>query len=195
MPRSMSSLLIAGTSHTGKSTLAAAIGRALGWEVLSTDRLARHPGRPWPRVPPHVAEYYARLSDETIYRFLLNHHENMWPGIQRLISDMQGQGKPFVLEGSALRPDYVSKAVSTENAVVCLHADHDFLRARMLAESGYERLDAGHRPLVDKFITRSLRDNDEVLKAARGHGLFCIDVRDEAAVERFQARMVERLRR
>lgn len=72
-------LLIFGTSHVGKSTLANRLGEALGWQMTSTDSLARHPGRPWPEVKAPVAEYYSSLSDETISWFPRAHHENMRP--------------------------------------------------------------------------------------------------------------------
>lgn len=55
-------ILLGGTSHAGKSTLARAVASSLGWRTLSTDQLARHPGRPWalpPQfVPTHVDEHY-----------------------------------------------------------------------------------------------------------------------------------------
>src|SRR5690606_41921201 len=59
-------LLIGGTSHAGKSSAARAVGDRLGFECRTTDRLARHPGRPWRtpvwEVPPHVAEHYRALA-------------------------------------------------------------------------------------------------------------------------------------
>ncbi|MGI9450765.1 MAG: hypothetical protein ACR2QH_09045 [Geminicoccaceae bacterium] len=187
MSNRISCLLIAGTSHTGKSTLAMSIGEALGWSILSTDKLARHPGRPWPTVLPPIAEYYARLTSETIYQFLLHHHQNMWPHIRRLIQDHRDNEIPFVLEGSALRPEYIASQAAPETMIVCLHADHAFLRHRMYRQSGYEQLEQDHQAIVDKFIERSLRDNDENLSAARDHGLQCIDARDQEAVDRFRA--------
>ena len=39
-------LLIGGPSHTGKSTLAETLAAELGWNHVSTDSMARHPGRP-----------------------------------------------------------------------------------------------------------------------------------------------------
>ncbi|MGI9449300.1 MAG: hypothetical protein ACR2QH_01370 [Geminicoccaceae bacterium] len=185
VPDRISSLLIAGTSHTGKSTFASLIGQSLGWSIFSTDQLARHPGRPWPKVAPHIAEYYSRLSAESIYQFLLHHHENMWPGIRRLVSENRDQDIRFVLEGSALRPEYIATLKLDETAVVYFYADHDFLRGRMHSESRYDDLDESHQTAVDKFINRSLRDNDEQLATARSHRLACIDVRDATAVEQF----------
>lgn len=70
----MQGLLIAGTPHYCKSTLARRVGAALQWPVTSTDELARHPGRPWPRPPELVRKYYENLSDETIDHFLRWHH-------------------------------------------------------------------------------------------------------------------------
>lgn len=55
-------ILIGGALHAGKSTLAKTLALKLGWRYVSTDSLARHPGRPWKpkpnRVPDHVAEHY-----------------------------------------------------------------------------------------------------------------------------------------
>lgn len=38
-------ILIGGSSHVGKSTLAQYQAAKLGWNYRSTDKLARHPGR------------------------------------------------------------------------------------------------------------------------------------------------------
>ncbi|MEL7245323.1 MAG: 2-phosphoglycerate kinase, partial [Cyanobacteria bacterium J06573_2] len=40
-------ILIGGSSHVGKSTLAQSLANKLNWNYISTDKLARHPGRPW----------------------------------------------------------------------------------------------------------------------------------------------------
>lgn len=55
-------ILIGGASHTGKSTLAQALASHLGWNYRSTDKLARHPGRPWvsaygKAIPEHVVKH------------------------------------------------------------------------------------------------------------------------------------------
>ncbi|MGH3312924.1 MAG: hypothetical protein ACRDP3_20470, partial [Streptomyces sp.] len=64
-------VLIGGTSNVGKTTVAQEIADRFGFEQLSTDGLARHPGRPWRtpewEVPAHVAEHYGSLTvDEMI---------------------------------------------------------------------------------------------------------------------------------
>ena len=80
-----SCLLLLGTSHVGKSTCARGIGNAIGWPVIATDKLGRHPGRPWTSVPDPVTEFYLRLTDDAIHWFLRVHHENMRPVIQETI--------------------------------------------------------------------------------------------------------------
>lgn len=54
-------ILIGGSSHVGKSTFAQSLATHFGWSYCSTDKLARHPGRPWQNkgqeVPKHVADH------------------------------------------------------------------------------------------------------------------------------------------
>lgn len=76
-------VLIGGTSNVGKSTVARAVAAELGFGCLSTDRLARHPGRPWRtpewEVPAHVAEHYRSLSVDELITSVLGHYERLWP--------------------------------------------------------------------------------------------------------------------
>lgn len=67
-------VLIGGTSHTGKSTVAKRIAEKIGATCVSTDSLARHPGRPWPAardVPPHVVRHYLELGDHALITSVL----------------------------------------------------------------------------------------------------------------------------
>ncbi len=183
-------ILIAGSSHVGKTTLARRLSEALGWETISTDGLGRHPGRPWPTVRPSVAEFYERLEPETIYWFLRVHHDNMWPILKPLITGRAAVQKTLLLEGSALRPESIAPLLSDVVTGICLYADADFLREKMRGEAGYCRADGITRALVDKFIERSLRDNTEIHRAAIEHGLRIVDVADPEAVEDIFAELV-----
>jgi hypothetical protein len=187
-------LLIAGSSHVGKSSLAAELSQALGWPVVSTDSLARHPGRPWPVPPPHVAEFYAQLSDQSIFQFLRHHHDNMRPLLERALPDRIAQGSPCIWEGSALRPDYFAAALGPQTHMICLAAPAAVLRQRMHANSGYDGLPPDHRRLVDRFLTRSLTDNAALTAAAKSQNIDCIDTSDEAAFTLAKTRLIETLR-
>ncbi|WP_159592577.1 hypothetical protein [Chelativorans xinjiangense] len=184
MTQHPSGLLIFGSSYVGKSTLAERLGRALAWRVVSSDSLARHPGRPWPEVRAPVAEYYSRLTDDTIYWFLRTHHENMWPLVGQKIDAERGAKGGFVLEGSALRPEYIVTVDCSDLLVVGLHADRDFLQERMRSESLYRHQDDRNKVIFDKFIERSLRDNAAVCDAANRYGLRLVNVAAVGAHDR-----------
>ncbi|MBC7478354.1 MAG: hypothetical protein H7317_09720 [Pseudorhodobacter sp.] len=184
-------LLIAGTSHVGKSSLAAAVAAGVGCAVRATDSMARHPGRPWPVPPPHVAEFYARMSADSIYQFLLHHHQNMWPLIAGAVAQSQ---RPCVWEGSALRPEYLAGLVGPDILAICLHAPDDVVRQRIHASCGYEGLGAAHQGLVDAFVERSLRDNRAQVQAARAAEITCADTAGPDAVETLCRDLTARLR-
>ena len=188
----MEALLIGGTSHCGKSTLAKNVSEALGWRSVSTDALGRHPGRPWLNIPQPVREFYESLSDETIYWFHRVHHDNMWPLLTQTIAAERDRGGGFVLEGSALRPEKVAGLPDFDGLAICLHAPPDFLADRMRAESDYIHRAPAERRLIDKFIVRSLRDNLEFANAARNHDITLIDVSEPAAFERAVAELIDR---
>lgn len=187
-------VLITGTSHVGKTTLATRLADAFGCSAISTDRLARHPGRPWPDIPRPVIEYYERLSPDTIYWFLRAHHENMWPGLKRLIDDRRLTETVLVLEGSALRPEYVAPLLSETAVGVCLHAPDLFLRERMQAEAGYSKASLADRLVMDKFIERSLRDNAEMHDAAAHDGFALVDVSEPGTVDKLYQSLVDDFR-
>lgn len=187
MPNDPPFLLICGTSHVGKSTLAASLGSALGWPVFSTDKMARHPGRPWENTKPHVLEFYAQLSDQTIYTLLRHHHQNMWPGIDHFIKDRLRDGQSFILEGSALRPETLGRRAAN---TVCLVADADFLRQRIKARSKYDEHTPELRNAIDKFIKRSLQDNAAHHAEAGANNIPCIDVTRPDSLDAYQTSFI-----
>jgi hypothetical protein len=139
-----------------------------------------------------VAEFYERLTPETIHWFLKVHHENMWRQIRPMIDVERGAGRRFVLEGAALRPEYIAPLLSDEMAGVLLHADDDFLLARMRAEAGYDGRTPAERLIIDAFIDRSLRENAALATAARDLGVKMVDAADEQAMVGLFDELVER---
>jgi len=186
-------LLLTGTSHVGKSTCAAAVGAALGWPVLSTDALARHPGRPWMGVPEAVLEFYHRMSDDAVHWFLKVHHENMRPIIATRMKEMREVGCGFILEGAALRPEYHAGWEMEDALALCLRAEPDVLRTRIRASSDYARQDDLMRLAIDKFTERSLRENDALAEAAVRVGVSVVDVTNTADADLLARRLSARL--
>ncbi|HEY4201719.1 MAG TPA: hypothetical protein VGM83_14295 [Devosiaceae bacterium] len=186
-------LLIFGTCVVGKSTLAERFATALGWQVASTDKMGRHPGRPWPEVREPVAEYYAKLSDETINWFLRVHHENIWPHIRHRIIQASSGGEGAVFEGSALRPEFIAEMDHPDLMAIGLYAEETFLRERIRLVSGYAQWDTGRQSLIDKFITRSLLQNAEIVQTANQLGLKLLDVADTQSLDHYADELIATL--
>lgn len=174
-------LLIGGTSNAGKSTVAGVLADRLGFDYVSTDKLGRHPGRPWTtaerEVPGHVVEHYRSLSSSELVDALLAHYERMWPRIEDLVrSAAAARSTGLVLEGSGIWPTNVTQLTSPYTSAVWLSASDQVLAARIHASCGYDELPAERRYLVDKFLARSLGYQARMLNLVTRLGLDHLDV-------------------
>ena len=183
-------ILIGGSSHVGKSTLSQSLAADLRWARISTDRLARHPGRPWKpipqKVPDHVAEHYLSLSVDELLDDVLRHYRiNVWSKVEAIVvphaSGAYTTG--LVLEGSALWPDFVTRLLSDRVAALWLTADDELFRQRIHDESQYRSRSSGERVMIDKFLDRTLVYNSRMVEAVSRHGLNLVDVGCSNAAE------------
>lgn len=173
-------VLIGGTSHTGKSTVARAVAERLGFDHRSTDGLARHPGRPWGNVPAHVVGHYETLAVDELIRSVLDHYERLWPRIEELITERaKGDGPGLVLEGSALWPDRVAGLSVPHTEAVWLTADDAVLGARVRESAREEE----RRHPVDKFLARSVRYQQLMVESVDAHGLCRVDTSGRPVAE------------
>ena len=185
--------LLGGSSHAGKSTLARALAESLVAEVLSTDTLARHPGRPWGEVGkrPHVREHYLTLSPEELLADVLRHYrENVWPQVVEAIENANG---PLVIEGSALWPESVATLQKDGVSAVFLTPSDDLFRQRIHAESHFETLVGQERELVEKFLARTLLYNKRMNEEVVRHGMSSLPIEEfptpSALLERISLRL------
>ena len=176
-------ILIGGPSHAGKSTLAQAVGAKLGWRCVSTDTLARHPGRPWGHVKDHVAEHYLSLSPDELIADVLRHYRSMWPGIRSMISTPTD---PLILEGSALWPESVAELQLHTIGAIWLTASDGFLRKRMYESSRHHDSTARGKVMIEKFGARNELYNRQMMQALHRLGLPWLDVEQPSAVEELQ---------
>ena len=165
-------ILIGGTSHTGKSTLAGALAGHLGWTAVSTDTLARHPGRPWGPIPPQVIQHYEKLDVTQLLRSVFDHYEKMAPSIERLVTKHLDEGEPrLVLEGSALLPETLLRLKRLGVGAILLTATPALLESRIRTESDYAGRDKREKSLIDTFIARALAFDKEVVGRAAVCGI------------------------
>ena len=179
----MKVILIGGSSHVGKSAVSESLAAALGWAHISTDRLARHPGRPWmpspERVPEQVAEHYIRLSvDELIEDVLRHYRVNVWPEVKAIVESHANDASKsgIVVEGSALWPEFATDLDSDKVAAVWLTAKADVFRRRIHVGSRYGTRSPRERMMIDKFLERTLAYDALMVDAVNRHGFVLVDV-------------------
>jgi 2-phosphoglycerate kinase len=174
--------LIGGASHAGKSTTARAVAARLGGEAISTDSLARHPGRPWPTptwvVPDHVAEHYRTLTPDELIADVLAHYRRIWPMVRERIEARAADATaaPLVLEGSALWPALVAELDLPAVRAVWLTADDGVFDARIRRESRHDDADPAGRRLIESFAARTRLYDTMMMAQVRGLGLKCVEV-------------------
>jgi 2-phosphoglycerate kinase len=178
-------IIIGGSSHVGKSTLGRSLSTKLGWNYLSTDTLARHPGRPWvstkvKSIPEHVAQHYQTLSVEALVLDVLEHYQNnVLPQVEVMlhahICDLSRIS--LVVEGSALWPKFVANLVN-ENSVkaIWLTASDRLFQSRIFAESNFDNVSKDRQYLIQKFLARTLLYDRLMREELERLGFISIDV-------------------
>jgi 2-phosphoglycerate kinase len=189
MDEALRVILVGGTSHLGKTTAAQSLASMLGWKVASTDKLARHPGRPWQRlpfvVPPHVSDHYRNLVADELIASVLAHYRSMWPTVENLARTHAKDAKAerLVLEGSAVLPEHASALRARNIAAVWLTGNDRLLQLRIYRESGYATADQWSKFMIDKFLERSRRFNKIILDGVREYRLPRVDVTEDMTAE------------
>ena len=183
-------ILIGGSSHSGKSALSESIAANLGWNRISTDTLARHPGRPWrpepEKVPDHVAEHYLSLSVDELIQDVLHHYRvNVWPKVEEIvashINDPSRGG--LIIEGSALWPELVATLDFDNIVSLWLTASEAVFQQRIRDESLYHSKSLQERRMIDKFLERTLVYNAQMIEIANQHGFILVDVQQSNVEE------------
>jgi 2-phosphoglycerate kinase len=181
-------LLIGGASHVGKSTVAQSILDSveyspLGYNYISTDKLARHPGRPWRSnladIPKHVAEHYQLRSANELVDDVLNHYQNnVWPSIEDILNShvTDKSTEVMAIEGSALLPELVVNLKFDSISSIWLTASNNFLKQRIYTSSQYATKSTYEKMLVDKFCERNCLLNDRIIDTVKRLGLVSLDV-------------------
>ena len=170
-------IIIGGPSHAGKSTLAQHLSKSLGWPVIATDHLARHPGRPWKtppeRVPQHVAEHYLSLSVDELLADVLRHYQSLWPTVSDLVAHRKTN---LIMEGSALWPEWVGPVLSDNVAALWLTASDDFLKQRIYQASEYDKTVGEPKEMIHRFAERTLSYNQQMMTVLHRLGLPSVNV-------------------
>ena len=180
---SLKVILIGGSSHVGKSAVSESLAAKLGWDHVSTDSLARHPGRPWKlapeKAPEHVAQHYLCLSVNELIEDVLHHYRvNVWPKVEAIIASRSTDPSTIgiVVEGSALWPELMTSLDFNKVAAVWLTASDDIFRQRIHLGSSYSSKSPRERMMIDKFLKRTLAYDSRMVDAVSQYGFVLVDV-------------------
>tara|TARA_B100001146_G_C16193111_1_gene440161 strand:+ start:800 stop:1456 length:657 start_codon:yes stop_codon:yes gene_type:complete len=169
-------ILIGGTSHCGKTTLAKRMSVEHNIKLISTDSLAKHPGRPWKEtpsnnIPEHVKDYYSKLSTKEMMASVLMHYEKLWPTIRDIIRLCIRENTNLIIEGSALLPKLIDHTFSNQVNFIWLTDVPENLRARIYGLSQYEEKLLEEKKMIDKFVDRTIAFDDFLTKDVKDMGL------------------------
>jgi len=193
-------ILIGGPSHAGKSTLGRSLSAQLGWSYRSTDKLARHPGRPWMPVdgkviPDLVAKHYKTLSVNALFLDVLSHYEkNVWSQVKNIVHSHAFDlfTDCLILEGSALWPIFVANLVG-ENGVqaIWLTASDQLFRNRIKSESNFEHVGEEEKHLIQKFLDLTILYNQRMREEVEQLEFRLIDVESVSMAEELSKKCME----
>jgi 2-phosphoglycerate kinase len=198
MMRNLKVILIGGTSHAGKSTLAESLATKIGWSCCSTDTLARHPGRPWKTspetVPQHVADHYLSLSvDELIADVCRHYTDIVWPLAEKIIATHTSEQSTdcVIIEGSAILPELAASVLSDKVGAVWITACDELLMQRIRTTSGYIEKMPRERTLIDQFLRRAIAFNHGLKSSIERHGLASIVIDNGSSLEEVSQKCLE----
>lgn len=187
-------IIIGGSSHVGKSTLSQFLATKLGWNYLSTDKLARHPGKPWVQVnkkniPEHVAQHYITLSTEALFSDVISHYQkNVLPQVENKVRFEEC----LIIEGSAVYPELVKNLVYLNDVkAIWLTAGYRLFRNRIYNQSNFDNVSEDERYLIQKFLNRTLFYNQRMMESVENLGFTYIDVESVSTLEELSNKCME----
>ncbi len=168
-------LAVGGTSHAGKTSVGRYLATSLTWAHVPTDRLAKHPGRPWgalPGVDPpaHVVSHYESHTPSDLTDLLLTHFASMRDVVTDAVLTSLRSSPGVVIEGSALWAG-VNIAPGIPAFSRWLIIDPDQLWQRLQAESQYSKQPSPAQVRIEAFRDRSIAYQERLVNALHASGL------------------------
>jgi len=179
-------IYIGGTPMVGKSTVARLIASRLQYGCISTDDLGAaiaavtkattHPEFHYMGEQDY-RDYYAANSAEKLIRDIDDQHQALWPALQTLFQNHSSWGTPIIIEGWALRPDYVSE-LGGDIAGLFLLAEDALIENRVRSSRFSEN--ANHREaMLQRYLERSVWYNSVIKGQISRLGLRAIQVSED----------------
>jgi len=168
-------ILIGGAPLTGKTTVAIRLATRLGFACMSTDDISAalraittsetHPDL-HPMGGQDYRTYYVRTSPKKLIHDADFQLQATWPAVAAVIREHATWRVPAVIEGWALRPEWVAEMELPEVASIWLLADDETIRQRLLADADFLRWASNKEKLIEHFVARSIWYNRLIAESA-----------------------------
>lgn len=179
----------------GKSTLAAHLATITPAEVVVTDYLARHPGRPWndaPNlIPSHVKDHYQQLAINELLVDVLAHYQRLWPQILASIATSETQYQ--IIEGSAIWPEWIAPHLETNVQAIWLVSEPTLIKKRIYLNSKYSQKSSAEQFLIDKFCQRSISFNAKLKTQLKKGALPYVNITHSTEINRLSQQCLEEI--
>jgi len=183
-------IYIGGPPMVGKTTVARILASRLQYGCVSTDDIGTaitavtevksHPEFHFMSARDY-RDYYANTDREKLIRDINAYHASLWPALRILFHNHMTWGTPVILEGWALRPQYVTE-LRGDVAGLYLLADNNLLESRIFSSSFGEGAHDRKR-MLRNYLKRSIRFNSELKLDISQLGLSAITVTEEMKPE------------
>lgn len=168
-------IFLGGAPMVGKTTIARIIACRLQYDCISTDDIGAaitsvtdstsHPAFHY-MADRDFREYYVMRSKADLIRDINNQHEALWPALLTLFRNHSTWGTAAVIEGWALRPDYVVQLSGNIDGLFLL-SDEALIEER-IRTSGFSIGASDEETMMQQYLERSLwynaRLQDQVVR-------------------------------
>lgn len=157
-------IFLGGAPMVGKTTVARIIAQRLGYMCISTDDFgaaiaavttpATHPAFHYMGGLDHHEYYISRDVDELV-EDIDACHEALWPAVEIVVRHHSTWAQPAIIEGWALRPDYVAHLAGNVAGLFLLCDDaliEQRVRANPFSEGASDR-----ELMISRYLHRSIR--------------------------------------
>jgi 2-phosphoglycerate kinase len=195
-------ILIGGTPGAGKTTLGRNLAIKTGVTSLTIDDLKiatralttreSHPGLHIMSTGDSVGYFTTTASDKLIADAKVQ-HEATWPAVEKVIrSHAADWGSPIVIDGWAMRPDWVAKLALDNVVSYWLHVKPEVLEQREKQNMDFFGQSADPERMLRNFLGRSYWFNEFVKEQAGSLGLPVLEQDGTVTVEELCEQVLRR---
>jgi hypothetical protein len=171
-------IYLGGAPMLGKTTSARILACRLGYSSISTDDIGVAIGAvtETDRPPMDYREYYIVNNLERLIQDLNEGHERMWPALGTIIQNHEAWGYPLVIEGWALRPDYVHTLAGDISGVFLL-AGEALIESRVRS-SDFSQGASNVALMIERYCERSFWYNAMLREQVTRLGMKALEISD-----------------